>query len=148
MTAGLRGRRASGVQEAEPSPVVSLLLFEAADCLMALPVSEVSQLLAQPGSGGPEQGASATVTRVDLDDYFTGHPSSGPWLRWDRRDRGVWLRIVRVVEVLPYAIRGLAPIPAALRRTGRAGAFWAAGVRGDDVFLLVDPVRVMDQREG
>ena len=64
------------------------------------------------------------------------------------RERCAWLRVARVVEVLPYAIRALAPMPASGCATRRAGAFWAAGVRGDDVFLLVDPARLADLREG
>lgn len=148
MKAGPHGRRAGGVHELDPSPVVALLLFEAADCLMALPVSEVTRLLAVPGTGGSADEASPAGECVDLDEYFTGRRSAGPWLRWGRRERSAWLRVARVVEVLPYAIRALAPMPAPLRARPRAGAFWAAGVRGDDVFLLVDPARLADLREG
>ena len=70
MKAGPRGRRAGGAHDLDPGPVVALLLFEAADCLMALPVSEVTRLLALPGSGGSADEASAAEEWVDLDEYF------------------------------------------------------------------------------
>jgi len=149
MKAGPRGRRAGGgVHELDPSPVVALLLFEAAECLMALPVSEVTRLLAVPESGVSVDEASVDEAWVDLDEYFTGRRSTGPWLRWSRRERRAWIRVARVVEVLPCALRSLAPMPATVRATRRAGVFWAAGVRGDDVFLLVDPARLADEGGG
>lgn len=139
------GRRPFGTDEVETGPVIALLLFEAADGLMALPVSEVTRLLVQPGSAGPADEAPYAAARVDLDEYFTGRSSTGPWLRWGRSDLSVWLRVARVVEVLSYAVRALAPMP--VRATGHAGVFWAAGARGDDVFLLVDPARLADRRD-
>ena len=144
---GPRGRRGGGVQDLDPSPVVPLLLFEAADCLMALPASEVTRLLERElqGASAGEVGASEWI---DLDEYFTDRRSEGPWLRWSRGGRSAWLRVARVVEVLPCAIRALAPMPAWLRAERRAGTFWAAGVRGDEVFLLMDPARLADPREG
>lgn len=148
MKPGPRGRRAGGIPEPDPGPVVALLLFEAADCLMALPVSEVTRLLGRPGPGGSLDGEAPPEEWVDLDKYFTGGRSEGPWLRWGRRDRSTWLRVARVVEVMPYAVLALARMPAPARATPRAGAFWAAGIRGDDVFLLVDPARLTDPREG
>ena len=148
MKAGPRARRAVRARELDPGPIVSLLLFEAAECLMALLVSEVTRLVAMPAGGGSADEASLSGETVDMDDYFTGRPSAGPWLRWSRQEQSVWLRITRVVEVVPCAIRALAPMPAALRGTRGAGAFWAAGVRGEEVFLLVDPARFADTREG
>src|SRR3989442_10502918 len=44
-TEGPRGRHGDHVRELDSSPVVALLLFEVADCLMALPASEVASLL-------------------------------------------------------------------------------------------------------
>ena len=144
-TPSTRARRSSDVQELDANPIVALLFFEAADCLMALPASEVARLLA------PESQPAADEVRgsewIDLDEYFTGRRSDGPWLRWDRGERRAWLRVARVVEVLPCAIRSLAPMPTCLRGKRRSGAFWAAGVRGDEVFLLMDPVRLADSRE-
>ena len=158
---GPRGRRGGGVQELDPSPVVALLLFEAADCLMALPASEVARLLAPESHAASACNIGASEEWIDLDEYFTGRRSEGPWLRWGRGERSAWLRVTRVVEVLPCAIRALAPMPAWLRdeRTPqrgsraadperRAGTFWAAGVRGDEVFLLMDPARLANRREG
>ncbi len=121
--------------------VVPLLVFEAADCLMAVPASEVAHL---------EQGANKRREPLailfeepafDLGEYFGGHESDGPWLHWGRGARGAWLRVRRVVDVVPIALSGLRPMPAMLRGQ-RSRAFLAAGVRGDDVFLLLDPARL------
>ena len=143
-----RGRHGDTFQELDSSPVVTLLLFEAADCLMALPASEVARLLA-PGSprASADEGCEP-VAWIDLDEYFTGRRSEGPWLQWGRGERCAWLRVGCVVEVLACAIHALAPMPACLRAEGRGGAFWAAGVRGDEVFLLMDPARLADGRDG
>jgi hypothetical protein len=158
--AGPRRRGGGGVQELDASPVVALLLFEAADCLMALPASEVTRLLAPESQGASAGNVAAPEEWIDLEEYFTGRRSEGPWLQWGRGQRRAWLRVARVVEVLPCPIRALVPMPAWLRaergpqrgsRAGgpepRAGTFWAAGVRGDEVFLLMDPARLADPRE-
>ena len=144
---GPRGRRGGGVQELDPSPVVALLLFEAADCLMALPASEVARLLAPESPAAAACNIGASEEWIDLDEYFTGRRSEGPWLRWGRGERSALLRVARVVEVLPCAIRALARMPAWLRDEPRARAFWAAGVRGDEVFLLIDPARLAGSLE-
>ena len=146
-TAGSHGRRGAGVQELDASPVVALLLFEAADCLMALPASEVARLLAPESPGASAGNVGASEEWIDLDEYFTGRRSEGPWLRWSRGQRSAWLRVARVVDVLPCPIRALVPMPAWLRAEPRAGTFWAAGVRGDEVFLLMDPARLGYSRE-
>ena len=79
-----RERHGDPVEELDSSAVVTLLLFEAADCLMALPASEVARLLA-PGSQLPSADeGGASVAWIDLDEYFSGRRSEGPWLRWDR----------------------------------------------------------------
>jgi hypothetical protein len=147
-TAGPRGRHGGRVRELDSSPVVALLLFEAADCLMALPASEVARLLAPGSQRASADEGCASVAWIDLDEYFTGRRSEGPWLRWGRGEQCAWLRVGRVLEVLACAIRALAPMPACLRAEGCAGAFWAAGVRGDEVFLLMDPARLADGRDG
>jgi len=143
--ASLRGRHGDPVEELDSSAVVTLLLFEAADCLMALPASEVARLLA-PGSQQASDEGGASVAWIDLDEYFSGRRSEGPWLRWDRGERCAWLRVGCVVEVLACAIQALAPMPACFRSEGRGGAVGGAGVRGDDVFLLMDPARLADPR--
>ena len=143
-----RGRRGGGVQELDPSPVVALLLFEAADCLMALPASEVARLLALESPAASAWNIGASEEWIDLEEYFTGRRSEGPWLRWGRGKQSAWLRVARVVEVLPCAIRALAPMPASLRAARGAGTFFAAGVRGDEVFLLMDPARLANRPEG
>ena len=144
---GPRGRRGGGVQELDPSPVVALLLFEAADCLMALPASEVARLRAPESQAASLDEVRTSQEWIDLDEYFTGRRSEGPWLRWGRGERSAWLRVGRVVEVLSCAIHALAPMPACLRAERFAGAFWAAGIRGDEVFLLMDPARLGHRRE-
>ncbi len=122
---------------AEPS-VVPLLVFEAAGCLMAVPATEIAHLkgadllLMQNESG----------TAFDLGEYFSGGRSDGPWLHWGRGARTAWLRVKRVVDVVPFALSALKPMPALLRRQRRTHAFLAAGVRGNEVFLLLDPARL------
>jgi hypothetical protein len=147
-TAGPRGRYGDYDRELDSSPVVALLLFEAADCLMALPASEVARLLAPGSPRASADDGCASVAWIDVDEYFTGRRSDGPWLQWARGERCAWLRVGCVVEVLACSIRALAPMPACLRAEGRGGAFWAAGVRGDEVFLLMDPARLADRRDG
>ena len=143
-----RGRHRGDIQELDPDPVVALLLFEAANCLMALPASEVARLLAPESKRAAADEARASGEWIDLDEYFTGSRSEGSWLRWGRGERSAWLRVGRVIEVFPCAIRALAPMPTCLRAEHRAGVFWAAGVRGDEVFLLIDPARLANHRQG
>ena len=122
------------------SAVVALLVFEAADCLMAVPASEVAHL--EEAHARP----ALDRTAFDLGEYFGGHGSDGPWLRWARGTRSAWLRVRCVVDVVPVALSGLRPMPALLRGQWRTRAFLAAGVRGDDVFLLLDPARLAADR--
>lgn len=127
---------------------VSLLVFEAADCLMALPASEVAFLEKRgrvplsPASGDNGTRPLPFDPQVDLGEYFAGRISEGPWLRWVRGTRTVWLRVKRVVDVVPVALSVLTPMPSLLRRQDRTRAFLAAGVRGNEVFLLLDPARL------
>ena len=120
------------------STIVPLLVFEAADCLMAVPASEVAHL------EGSDLLLATDDTRVafDLGEYFGGCGSDGPWLHWGRGTRTAWLRVLRVVDVVPIAVSGLARIPALLGGRHRTCAFLAAGVRGNEVFLLLDPARL------
>jgi len=117
---------------------VSLLVFEAADCLMAVPASEIAHL----------EGSDPLFTKIenraafDLGAYFGARQSDGPWLRWGRGTRSAWLRVRHVVDVVPVAISVLTPMPSVFRRQVRTHAFLAAGVCGDDVFLLLDPARL------
>lgn len=117
---------------------VSLLVFEAADCLMAVPASEVNHL---EGSDPPFTKIESRAV-FDLGQYFGGRESDGPWLRWARGSRSAWLRVRCVVDVVPVALSLLTPMPSLLRGQMRARVFLAAGVRGDDVFLLLDPARL------
>lgn len=121
-----------------PLTVVPLLMFEAAGCLMAVPASEVAHLEASD----PLFTESESRAAFDLGKYFDGCESDGPWLHWGRGTRTAWLRVGHVVDVVPVAVSGLTPMPALLRGERRTRAFLAAGVRGDDVFLLLDPARL------
>ncbi len=120
------------------STVVPRLVFEAADCLMAIPASEVAHLEASPGT----RGSRPLFDFLDLGEYFGGRKSDGPWLQWGRGPRNAWLGVRRVVDVVPVAVSGLAPLPVLLRGQRGTRAFLAAGVRGNDVFLLLDPARL------
>jgi hypothetical protein len=104
-----------------------------------VPASEVAQL------EGSDPLFTNFENRVafDLGEYFSGHGSDGPWLRWARGTRSAWLRVRRVVDVVPVALSVLTPMPKLLRGQQLTQAFLAAGVRGDDVFLLLDPARLM-----
>ena len=126
------------------STVVPLLVFEAADCLMAVPASEVAHLEGSERSGAVFGGTSENRSRprFDLGEYFGGRESDGPWLQWGRGTRSAWLRVRRVVDVVPVALSALTPMPALLRGQRRTRAFLAAGIRGNDVFLLLDPARL------
>jgi hypothetical protein len=129
------------------STLVPLLVFEAADCLMAIPASEVAHLegsLERCGREGfsEEPREDPSRPRFDLGEYFGGRQSDGPWLHWGRGPRNAWLRVLRVVDVVPIALSALRPMPARLGGKRRTGAFLAAGIRGNDVFLLLDPARL------
>jgi hypothetical protein len=125
------------------STVVPLLVFEAAGCLMAVVASEVAHLEKSGREGfSGEPGESASRSLCDLGEYFGELRSDGPWLHWGRGPSTAWLRVRRVVDVVPVALSSLTRMPALLRRETRARAFLAAGVRGHDVFLLLDPARL------
>ena len=127
-----------------PGTVVPLLVFEAADCLMAIVAAEVGHLekgLREPFSKDAGEKGSGSLF-FDLDDYFTGAESDGPWLEWTRGSRGAWLRVRRVIDVVPVSLGGLTPMPAVLRGQKRTRAFLAAGLRNDEVFLLLDPAQL------
>ena len=137
------------------SIVVPLLVFEDADCLMAVPACEVAHLeqsakrLREPFP--QEQSDKGSRGRFgepafDLGEYFTGHESDGPWLHWARGAHSAWLRVRSVVDVMPISLSGLTPMPTLLRGQHRTRAFLASGVRGDDVFLLLDPARLSPDR--
>lgn len=140
---GAHRRRPGAAPEVHAAPMLSLLLFEAADCLMALQASEVARLLTPESHTAVANEVFASRERIDLDEYFAGCRSEGPWLQWGRGKQTAWLRVRRVLEVVPCAIATLSPMPARLRVDRLAGAFWAAGIRGDDVFLLLDPGRLV-----
>lgn len=123
--------------------VVPLLVFEAADCLMAVPASEVAHLEKRGREGFSDRpGEKPSRPLFDLGEYFNRAESDGPWLQWQRGARTALLRVRRVVDVVPVALASLTPMPAMLRGDRRTRAFLAAGVTGDDVFLLLDPARL------
>lgn len=120
-----------------PAVVVPLLIFEAANCLMAVPASEIAHL-----EGSDPLFTENESRAFDLGEYFSGFHSDGPWLRWARGARSSRLRVKRVLDVVPVALSSLTPMPALLRGQHRTRAFFAAGISGDDVFLLLDPARL------
>ena len=120
------------------APVLPLLVFEAADCLMAVPASEVAHL----DAGTATYKKRGQTPFFDLGEYFLGRGSDGPWLHWARGTRSAWLRVRRVIDVVPVALTVLTPMPAILTARQRSRVFLAAGLRGDEVFLLLDPARL------
>jgi hypothetical protein len=69
-------------------------------------------------------------------------------LCWARGARTAWLRVRRVIDVVPVAISTLTPLPRLLRATNATNAFLAAGIRDDEVFLLLDPARLRADEAG
>jgi hypothetical protein len=118
--------------------VIQLLIFEVADCPMAVLAGEVGHLR------GSDPLFTKNVNRsvFDLGEYFASTASDGPWLQWTRGTSTAWLRVRRVIDVVPVSLASLTPLPALLRAQRRTRAFLAAGVRGDDVYLLLDPARL------
>ena len=114
---------------------VPLVVFEAADCLMALPASEVDQFV---HIAPPDQ--QDNLPACDLGEYFGEPRADGPWLRWVRGTRGAWLCVRRVIDVVSVPITAFRPLPQPLQR--RSCPFVAAGTSGDDVFLLLDAGRL------
>ena len=114
---------------------VPLLVFEAADCLMAIPAIEIR-------GSDPLFTKSVNVVAFDLDEYFTRRCTDGPWLRWTRGTRSAWLRVRRVVDVVSVPLTDLTPMPGLLRSQRGTRAFLAAGVNDANVFLLLDPARL------
>ena len=129
--------------------VLPLLVFEAADCLMAVPASEVSHLEKRGREGFSEEpGGNPSRPLFDLGQYFGGRESDGPWLQWTRGASNASLRVKRVVDVLTIALSTLTPMPLLLRSHRRTRAFLAAGAAGHDVFLLLDPARLGNPSAG
>ena len=135
-----------------PTTVVPLLVFEAADCLMAVLAAEVGHLQETRSDRGRERVRPEKfdgtppdpdlTPSFDLDRYFGEGEADGPWLQWARGTRRAWLRVRRVIDVVPVSLSSLTPMPALLRAQGRTCAFLAAGVRDRDVFLFLDPARL------
>ena len=117
------------------SAVLPMLVFEAAGCLMAVPADEIAHLEKRGREG-------FSHPLFDLGRYFIDTDSDGPWLHWTRGTRSAWLRVRRVIDVVPVALAGLTPMPALLGAHLRSRAFLAAGVSGTDVFLVLDPGRL------
>src|SRR5262245_39915093 len=114
-----------------------LLVFEAAGCLMAVPASEIGYLEGPDPNPAEHRDAS-----FDLDLYFASGRCNGPWLQWHRGTRSAWLRVRRVIDVIPVTLAALVPMPGLLRAGKRTRAFLAAGLLDGDVFLLLDPGRL------
>jgi hypothetical protein len=124
--------------------LISLLLFEAAECWMALPAWEVARLVptALDLWKTDSQGAKVYLDLVDLGAYF-GIPSQvGLWIEWRRGNETRGLRVQRVVEVYPCPLGKLAPIPVWLSSAGYSGPFWSVGMYNEEMFLVLDPTRL------
>lgn len=137
-TSARRRREGAGRDRGE---TLALLMFEAAGCLMALPAREVTRLVALDSAVPGEVSAAAAGDGIDLNRHFATREAEGPWLQWTRGARRTWLRVDRVVDVLACPLGTLSPLPV-LQRFGSAGAFWAAGVRAGEIFLVLDPARL------
>lgn len=141
--------RALGLADTTPADphsesrmAISLLLFEAAGCLMALPTSEVVRLaLSVHDLGGPAA-ASDSLQLIDLNAHFAAPADVGLWIAWRRGHRTGGLRVARVVDVVSAALRALGPMPAWLRAARCTGPFWAVGLDEEEVFLVLDPARL------
>ena len=116
---------------------MSLLVFEAAECLMAVPASEICHL--QPETYIQKMGSDPFF---DLGEYFHGRESDGPWLRWARGGHTAWLRVRRIIDVVPMPLSRLTPIPGMVDTPDHTCAFLAAGMTRGDMFLLLDPARL------
>jgi hypothetical protein len=124
--------------------LISLLLFEAAECWMALPAWEVVRLVptALDLWQTESQTAKVHLEMVDLAAYFGISSEVGLWIEW-RRGKETWgLRVQRVFEVYACPLRSLAPIPVWLSSAGCSGPFWAVGTYSEQIFLVLDPTRL------
>jgi len=127
---------------AESGRAISLLLFEAAGCRMALPSAEVAQISVSASElVGPAE-ASGSLPLIDLNVHFAAPPDAGLWIEWRRGDRTGGLRVVRVLDVVSIALRALRPMPAWLCSARSTGPFWGVGLDDEEVFLLLDPARL------
>ena len=122
--------------------LMSLLLFEAGGCWMALPACEVARLVPTALDLWKTDSQATRIDLVDLDAYF-GIPSEvGLWIEWHRGNDTRGLRVQRVFEVYSCPLRKLAPIPVWLSSAGCSGPFWAVGMQGEEIFLVLDPLRL------
>jgi hypothetical protein len=124
--------------------LIPLLLFEAAECWMALPAWEVTRLVPTVLDLWKTESQTARVPLelFDLASYF-GMPSQvGLWIEWRRGEETRGLRVQRVFEVYPCPLRSLAPIPVWLKSAGCSGPFWAVGMYSEQIFLVLDPTRL------
>ncbi len=126
----------------ESGRAISLLLFEAAGCLMALPSAEVVQIAvsARDLAGPAEAGGSLPL--IDLNVHFAAPADAGLWIEWRRGDRAGGLRVARVLDVVSAALRTLRPMPAWLCAARSTAPFWGVGLDEEEVFLLLDPARL------
>jgi hypothetical protein len=119
--------------------VLHLVLFEAAGCLMALPSAEVLRL-ASSSLDLQESDIESGVT--DLDEYFGLPASPGPVILWRRGHQSRALRVRRVLDVRPFPLRRLRPLPLGLRARVPATPFWAVAAEAERILLVLDPARL------
>lgn len=139
---GLAENASADRPRSKSGKAISLLLFEVAGCLMALPSAEVVQLAVSARDlAGPGQ-ASGSLPSIDLNVHFGASADAGLWIEWRRGDRTGALRIARVRDIVSVTLRTLRPMPAWLRAARSTGPFWGVGLDNDEVFLLLDPARL------
>lgn len=126
----------------EPGGAISLLLFEAAGCLMALPSAEVVQIAVSARDLIGPAAASGSLPSIDLNVHFAAPAGAGLWIEWRRGGRTGGLGIARVLDVVSAALRTLRPMPAWMCAARSAGPFWGVGLAEEEVFLLLDPARL------
>ncbi len=121
---------------------ISLLLFEAAGCLMALPSAEVVQIAVSARDLVGPANASGSLPLIDLSMHFAAPADAGFWIEWQRGDRTGGLRVARVLDVVFAELRTLRPMPAWLCAARSTGPFWGVGRDEEEIFLLLDPAKL------
>lgn len=136
---GLRENAPAGRPGSESDREISLLVFEAAGCLMAVPSAEVVRLAVSARDLGGLNVAIRSLQLINLNVHFAAPADAGLWIEWRRGDRTGGLGVTRVLDVVPVALRTLRPMPARLRSARCTGPFLAIGLVEEDVFFLLDP---------
>ena len=116
-----------------------LLVFEAADCLMAIAAAEVGHL-ERVGRGFPDQkGENPSPTPCfDLGEYFSGRRVRWAVAAMGARHAAAWLRVRRVIDVVPVRFGADADAGAAAR-TDAARVRSSPPASANDVVSVAGP---------